>query len=881
MKTMFFRHLIPSLLAIIGLASNAQAQVKINELDAQTPGADMAEFVELSDGGVGNTSLDGLILVLFNGSGDNNLSYLAADLTGFTTDSNGFFLIGSPGMPGVGLDLGTGWLQNGGDGAAIYADTVATFPNGTVATTTNLVDAVVYGTNDSVPTLVTALGLTGATLNEDLNGNQNTASVGRTIDGAGGTNLDTDWTTYESPTPGGPNNPEEEISAGLSVASISENGGTSTLTIGIDSPADGDITLDIFVRTFDNTELIIPNAIIADGTSSVDVTLTGRDDAWRDFDQTLTLDISDPLNRFFPAEVVITITDDETGSPVGTGLRVNEVYPAIDADANGDGEVVFDGSDEFVELVNDSDSSLDISGYTLSDFATVRHTFPAGTVLDPGCAIVVFGKHAPEGRPEGFGGALVQNANGANEFGLSLTNAADLISVENTSGVEVAGANWVDAFGPNGSLTLDPDLNATNAYTVHFNFGTPFSPGLTTTGDPFCIALALTASVSPNSISEDAGPGAVTLTVTRDGPLDAIMQVNLAGSDPTEAIVPTSATFDIGEDEVNVPLDIVNDSAADGTQTVTITAMAPGFVDASTTLDVVDDGDAAPTLFINEVDYDQTGSDDMEFVEIYDGGTGNTPLDGFVIVSYNGNGGTEVATMDLNGAQTNAQGFYAAFFPANSFQNGPDEAVALWSGVAAGDFNGTTSDTPPAGAVLIDAITYESGESTIHTTLGYDGPDLADSNAEDSPSLSRSPDGTGDFALLSPTPNAPNGIVTASAYDTWAAGFPGIGEREDDDEFDGIPNVLEFALGFDPTENNSLPDPEINGGTGNLRFTVGKGAEAGSDPDTSYFAEVSTDGENWSDVDLAIITDDANTFAAEYTGNSPVALLRIGVNVAP
>ena len=37
-------------------------------------------------------------------------------------------------------------------------------------------------------------------------------------------------------------------------------------------------------------------------------------------------------------------------------------------------------------------------------------------------------------------------------------------------------------------------------------------------------------------------------------------------------------------------------------------------------------------LVINEVDADQAGSDRSEFIELYDGGAGNTPLDGFVII---------------------------------------------------------------------------------------------------------------------------------------------------------------------------------------------------------------------------------------------------------
>ena len=75
--------------------------VVINEIDSDTPGTDAAEFVELYDGGVGNTSLAGLSVVFFNGS--NDLSYAAFDLDGFSTDANGYFTLGNPGVPGVDL----------------------------------------------------------------------------------------------------------------------------------------------------------------------------------------------------------------------------------------------------------------------------------------------------------------------------------------------------------------------------------------------------------------------------------------------------------------------------------------------------------------------------------------------------------------------------------------------------------------------------------------------------------------------------------------------------------------------------------------------------------------------------------------------------------
>ena len=63
----------------------------INEVDADTPGTDTAEFVELYDNGAGNTALDGLTLVLYNGSNDQ--SYYALDLDGYRTDANGYLSV--------------------------------------------------------------------------------------------------------------------------------------------------------------------------------------------------------------------------------------------------------------------------------------------------------------------------------------------------------------------------------------------------------------------------------------------------------------------------------------------------------------------------------------------------------------------------------------------------------------------------------------------------------------------------------------------------------------------------------------------------------------------------------------------------------------------
>ena len=123
------------------------AEILINEVDADTPGTDAAEFLELYDGGVGNSSLTGYVLVFYNGATDQ--SYLALDLDTLSTDGTGFFVAGNTGVPGVDLVFAGNILQNGADAVALYTGNAVDFPVNTPVTTTNLVDALVYDTSDA------------------------------------------------------------------------------------------------------------------------------------------------------------------------------------------------------------------------------------------------------------------------------------------------------------------------------------------------------------------------------------------------------------------------------------------------------------------------------------------------------------------------------------------------------------------------------------------------------------------------------------------------------------------------------------------------------------------------------------------------------------
>lgn len=166
------------LIALLSLCTLASAQIRINELDSDDASTDDMEFVELLSA-VPNESLDGYVLVFFNGStSGNDSSYFALDLDGFTTDTNGLFVAGSNGVsPVPDLVFGDNSIQNGADAVALYIGNDTDWPDQTPATTTNLIDALVYDTNDSDDQgLLTALGVS-VQINEDENNMKDTQSI--------------------------------------------------------------------------------------------------------------------------------------------------------------------------------------------------------------------------------------------------------------------------------------------------------------------------------------------------------------------------------------------------------------------------------------------------------------------------------------------------------------------------------------------------------------------------------------------------------------------------------------------------------------------------------------------------------------------------------
>ena len=176
---------ITSLLILLVFYTTTYSQLFVNEIDSDTESTDQLEFIEIKSESP-NFSLNGYIVVFFNGSNNgNDSSYLAIDLAGFQTDLNSLFLIGNNSVsPSAQLIIPNNSIQNGADAVGIYQASIDDFPNSTIATTNNLVDALAYDTSDTDDdNLMELLGLSFQ-INENENNNKDYESIQRANNGS-------------------------------------------------------------------------------------------------------------------------------------------------------------------------------------------------------------------------------------------------------------------------------------------------------------------------------------------------------------------------------------------------------------------------------------------------------------------------------------------------------------------------------------------------------------------------------------------------------------------------------------------------------------------------------------------------------------------------
>ncbi len=312
--------------------SLSNAQIVINELDSDSPSTDDKEFIELKSS-TPNFSLNGYVLVLFNGTGSQaNLSYYVIDLDGYTTDINGIIVIGNSLVSPVPEKiLPDNIFQNGPDGVGLYLGSSTDFPNLTPATATNLIDALVYDTGDADATsLMAALGVISQ-IDENANGLQTTQSIQRKNDG-----------TYESktPTPGANNDGIGFIYNGITISipalQVTE-GNTINITFTTQTPVTSNLTFTFSLNSGSinnpdftgNTTVFIPI-----GSSSFTTTITFVDDTLDEGDEVAVIKfgaIPNQYNRINDQIEFRVIDNDFIVSPWGTPLNptYGNVTPTI------------------------------------------------------------------------------------------------------------------------------------------------------------------------------------------------------------------------------------------------------------------------------------------------------------------------------------------------------------------------------------------------------------------------------------------------------------------------------------------------------------------------------------------------------------------------
>ena len=312
------------LLLLLIISQFSIGQVVINELDCDTPGTDDKEFIELKSD-VPNFDLEGFVLVFFNGSESGaDSSYFALDLDGLITDINGLLLIGSDGVtPFPQYLISANFIQNGADAVAIYEGNDFDFLEDTLATTTNLIDALVYDTSDPDDAILMALLGQTEQINEGPANNSN--SIQRFVD------IDENVTYMSTvPTPRALNDGSGVVFNALSMSTTLtqyEEDDSFDITFTSEFNVSADLTFDISLdnSTFNSsdysgsTTLTIPN-----GQNSVSTTITLIDDSEDEGDEELLIqftNLQSPIIPFNNNLIVRVIDNDFTIADWGTPIN--------------------------------------------------------------------------------------------------------------------------------------------------------------------------------------------------------------------------------------------------------------------------------------------------------------------------------------------------------------------------------------------------------------------------------------------------------------------------------------------------------------------------------------------------------------------------------
>lgn len=259
-------------------------------------------------------------------------------------------------------------------------------------------------------------------------------------------------------------------------------------------------------------------------------------------------------------------------------LIINEFMynPPLDAagDANGDG-IRSAQDDEFIELLNATPDTLDLTGWMVGDDERVDWTFPEGYILLPRETVTIFGGGDVSGLP-GYHEDVLQTrvfATG-DSLGNALANGGDVIVILSPDGTEDMYLNYGNKYGLGapttaavegiefefgvdveptgaGSLTRYPDGNRdNNSWVLHSEVAaTDFSPATSIDGSSTTIEQyipdQLTLIINEVLIDPPTGlAGDANNDGTRDAQGDEFVELANIGNEPFDL-----SGYTLGDDE--------------------------------------------------------------------------------------------------------------------------------------------------------------------------------------------------------------------------------------------------------------------------------------------------------------------------------------------
>jgi len=296
------------------------------------------------------------------------------------------------------------------------------------------------------------------------------------------------------------------------------------------------------------------------------------------------------------------------------------------------------------------------------------------------------------GSPDGF--ALVDNGGHVVQF-LSYEGV-----MTGGPGTIAAGITSTDVgVSENGSGPTNFSLQLTGTGTQYSDFhwtGDALSTfGAANNGQTFGAAGPVTTvSIGPASVSVtegDSGTTDMVYTVTRTGDTSAAGSVHYAvtfdgtaNASDFSGATSGDVAFAAGATNGTITLHVAGDTAYEPDETFHVTLSNPsagsalGTASAAGTIANDDPAPPPAPLFINEVHYDNIGTDTGEKVEI--AGPAGTDLTGWTLVAYNGNGGVPYSTTALSGSiadQGEGYGTTVVSYPQDGLQNGSPDGLAL------------------------------------------------------------------------------------------------------------------------------------------------------------------------------------------------------------